>query len=107
MEITPTFRATLIFGNIILGAINTICTADYIQPTNFKTSKWSTKDSITSSSSTPSCKYLPIYPDHLYVHRIGTRPCHILHHEKKRSRNIQIKRTRCKVSGQINKTQPI
>ena len=83
-SVTATFRITIIALMIFSGAINTIGKEYPTQPTSSKTSRWSSRDSSSNISSTPTCRYLPPHPGHDYVLRLGPRFPHLPLHEKKR-----------------------
>lgn len=83
-SVTATFRITIIALMIFSGAINTIGKKCPTQPTSSKTSRWSSRDSSSNISSTPTCRYLSPHPGHDYVLRLGPRLPHLPLHEKKR-----------------------
>lgn len=66
-SVTATFRITIIALMIFSGAINTIGKKCPTQPTSSKTSRWSSRDSFSNISSTPTCRYLPSHQGHYYV----------------------------------------
>lgn len=55
-SVTATFRITIIALMIFSGAINTIGKKCPTQPTSSKTSRWSSRDSSSNISSTPTCR---------------------------------------------------
>ena len=83
-SVTATFRITIIALMIFSGAINTIGKECATQPTSSKTSRWSSRDSFSNISSTPTCRYLPSHSGHYYVLRRGPRLPHLPLYEKKR-----------------------
>lgn len=80
-QVTATFRITIISLMIFSGAINTIGTPPLTQPTSSRTSRWCSRGSSTSTSSTPTCKYASLHAGHHYVLRRGTRLRHLYLHE--------------------------
>ncbi len=99
-QVTATFRITIISLMIVSGAINTIGTHSPTQPTSSRTSRWCTRESSTSTSSTPTCRYLTIHPGNHHVLRRG--PClrHLHLHEAPRPLDLQHAHARRQVAGQ-------
>lgn len=104
-EITANFRAVIISLMIVSGAINTIGNSPLTQPTSSRTNRWSTKDSTTSTSSIPTCKYPAPHSGSHHVLRRSTRTRHLLPHEKTRRRRIQNAHARGQIQGQRSQPQ--
>lgn len=83
-SVTATFRITIIALMIFSGAINTIGKKCPTQPTSSKTSRWSSRDSFSNISSTPTCRYLPFHQGHYYVLWRGASFPYLPLHEEKR-----------------------
>ena len=84
MSATASYRAILIAINIIAGAINTTGTSIAIQLISFRTNRWSSRDSIISTSFIPICRLVSLYSGFLHVYWRRTLLVSLLYPQTKR-----------------------